>query len=135
MSVEEKRLIILCIATILAGVIISIVLGDNELPRAGAFIVGLGVYFGASDITKHYSKAESEMRVKMVFDILEERAKAKETPLTEEIFRGTETKIKSVYKEAFEKIDYKRSRIIKTEGLTILFGTLLWGFGDLIKLF
>ena len=132
MTTEEKLLLALSFLTLVCGVVISYFLGQNEIPRAGALIVSLGVFFGANDISKYYSKAEREMRIKMIFDKINQRELANGQPDASHIFKATENSIENAYLNAFEEIDTSISRILKVEGFVIGAGTLLWGFGDLL---
>jgi len=136
LSTVEKKSIYIVIFLTIAGYMISIFTCEDIFPRFGALIVCVGVYFGTSGYFLRSSGMDSihnrdmdETEIKGL-EILETKRGLVPDELLDQNKNDFIQKSKEIrYQGIREK--YKLDiRILRVEGAIIIFGTLVWGFGD-----
>ncbi len=149
LSLHEKLSIGLTTITIAVGYTISLFSTDDIFSRSGAIIVCIGVYFGMKGLTQFIDplmEVSDEVidmgrdhQVGKMYEIPYIRelknkygADAEEHP----VIKARKKEINEIMNEAKEHIRQEgaslKNRLIKIEGGTLILGTLIWGFGDLL---
>ena len=92
----------------------------------------IGIYFGIKDIREILNKTEINMREKEKVDLEYAKTEAKNNSRAKHIYEALEESTRDVYTNSYQLIQARKERVLKIEGIILIIGTLIWGFGDLL---
>lgn len=138
MSKEGKFVILLAILALAIGVIWELSFGSctNAIARSGSVIVAIAIYFGIPDIavTNMLNNFEQLSVLKKELIRLDKQSLQNDIVFSDE---EIESKIKGstpyLKDRAIAIYRANNKGVVRIDIFVGIFGTLLWGFGDLIS--
>lgn len=125
--------VVIAVASILSiSVVASLWLSDWEhFARSGSLIVVVGIYVAWKDITGTVDFAKQSLRLTIEIEKSKLGSERRDL-LTKARNQRAEEKLDSMGEELDGLLKDTKYRVRVLEVGTIVFGTLIWGFGDLV---